>query len=461
MGFTPINGPGMAPKADVPEDVHSSSDILTTPSDHTQYRSAALAASEYLGRGETDDVAPVNHALHGPGVKKTNARSRKRSEPTTSSAKTKRRKTSDASDEILTAKPVAKKARAKTRVADSSGKGAPAPEPLPAHLEIVDDGTMDHPATQSTAIFSTPTSMHITGSPAKQTSMDALRATKGRTKTLYRCEEASDPSKPNVNYSQPWLSHRLTAASQHDQSGLLQPGTAPSPRNADHRESDKPGSSTYSEEDELELASANTGVEDPLLIQRQSSAVSEDLYADGINDVDIVAFADHVVDQSTAGAVPNGRLAKPQLRILSTSSNESAFCARTRPTFGLGRQVTPILTADEDYVVYDNGEDAEKETIDLRGADEESFVHQSPIPETRDWKLNMREVDKNEDYGGLLLSDGEREYLGKMGFSPDIFATDASLRTPQIVYFEQRTHTHRTPRFPKTNPRPFFRLRCF
>jgi hypothetical protein len=58
-------------------------------------------------------------------------------------------------------------------------------------------------------------------------------------------------------------------------------------------------------------------------------------------------------------------------------------------------------------------QDVESDSIDSITSPVEEDAPQRPLtPPARQWKLNMREVNQNEDYGGALFSEAERKILG-------------------------------------------------
>jgi hypothetical protein len=77
---------------------------------------------------------------------------------------------------------------------------------------------------------------------------------------------------------------------------------------------------------------------------------------------------------------------------------------------GPTHEVDQALSLEEGFILVEDDDEAIIEHI-TRGA-EEAAIHRSPTPPTRQWKLNMREVDENEDYGGALFSEAERQILG-------------------------------------------------
>jgi hypothetical protein len=61
----------------------------------------------------------------------------------------------------------------------------------------------------------------------------------------------------------------------------------------------------------------------------------------------------------------------------------------------------------------DRPQDAENDSIDSITSPVEEDAPQRPLtPPARQWKLNMREVNQNEDYGEALFSEAERKIIG-------------------------------------------------
>ena len=56
--------------------------------------------------------------------------------------------------------------------------------------------------------------------------------------------------------------------------------------------------------------------------------------------------------------------------------------------------------------------DEDNSIEDITSPVEEDAPQRPPTPPARQWKLNMHEVDENEDYGGALFSAEERKILG-------------------------------------------------
>ena len=89
------------------------------------------------------------------------------------------------------------------------------------------------------------------------------------------------------------------------------------------------------------------------------------------------------------------------------------------------RKVTPLLGPEEEFMQL--CDEDEVEFIELTDNVEEKAVQRSPTPPLHNNKLNLREVNPHEDYGGALLSDTDRQLLGMLDA---ILASFAALHSP-------------------------------
>ncbi len=407
--------------------------------------------SEYLGRGDGGDEAPVTQALRGQGTKTARSRGGKRAGTANVASTRKRRKTSDVSEGMTVTKPAAKKAKSKVIVENEAETDAPAnPQ------QHADDDAAEHVASnvnQAVPVFAPPTSMQTYHSAGQQTSVQALKSAHGRTKTLYRRTETPGQDQPDISYAEPWLNIQPTSEAQ---------GTSPlsarvlRPRHEKAVAVVVPG---QDQEARMPAAKSKTGKQKNKAAPQQKAAVTtksgrrrrstrsygEDFFGDDDDIDEVMALAD-TVEKVMPSHRPTKKAGKTPLATPVTSDAPAGQPKATKRRT-VEREPTQILTADEEFIVLDDEQEAECEgTPTTSEADHDSALRRSPTPPPRDKKFNMREVDEHEDYGGALLSDSEIQLLEKLKSTTPQYGHRPMVRLPFPA-----TMLDRSPIFGATN----------
>ena len=146
-----------------------------------------------------------------------------------------------------------------------------------------------------------------------------------------------------------------------------------------------------------------------IVASTSNSITDEDLICDDDDIEEALIIADKAEvkskSRSKVRAVPGTKDQLPE----SANTGEPAN-AQTGNKRVTKRKPTPLLNPDEEYIMLEDED--ETGIVDLTRAAEDTAKQAAPIPPPRERKLNMHEVNQNEDYGGALFSDAERQFLG-------------------------------------------------
>jgi hypothetical protein len=441
MGFTPINAPRLSPLHDclgAPPSEQRPGNVPTSPSNDRSGETKSIA-SEYLGRG--DEEVSLSAAAQTKRVTRTPGRKRA---ATTNGARTKkRRKTSDISDSIPVAKPKQTKGKAKIKTAKKSYVNPPA--------EIADVSSC-----QPVSLFSSSTSMETLSAPSLPTSFDAAKASKFGT-TLYHKSQGAENAPSSSFVSQPWLDSQANktqaktiktisgAAIDCGQAGVK---AVSDPQNRSPQGS--PGriatSRTLSEDlipadgldDDLALLDSIEGVAQRTLEMTPTSTsrasvlqskpkkttvvktprrcstaavdssrkLSEDFLVG--DDADMYEVLDRLPDSSVTAYVDTAQASLKRRNGSEMIQNKAAEYQKSAQLNKSNHDVN-VGSAEEQGLAA-NRKDGPLENIPT--ALDVSEVQRPQTPLARQWELNMREVEENEEYGGGLFSEAEKKILG-------------------------------------------------
>ncbi|KAK3699849.1 hypothetical protein LTR37_016264 [Vermiconidia calcicola] len=430
MGFTAINetDSGQWPASNPASSSNTGPEIPQSVNTSTaQQRQRRSVASEYLGRGELNELAPANDsarkALRGQGTKTTGNKGKKRASTSGTAANAKRRKISDVSDGMGVTKASSSKAKESNPPAVSAKRSGTRKDGQPSKEiseEQVEAATLHHTA-QSASVLIPATSMDVINTSSQQTSLDALKASKGHGMTLYGGYPTSSSHHSGSSYTQPLLNqqgvrneHPGAAANTRElrprKGPMEQPGE-PSRRHEEGIASQQPQNNNINPDTGAPKPQWRTAFpsknQRQQLTRRTSTRASEE---DFIGDDDCVAealeLANTVEERSTAQS--EAAISSKQMQLPSPASSNKLRDSRKKPK-SKKRKPTPILTPNEGFIDIDDADEADM--IDLTNAAEEPVALRPPTPPPRERKLNMREVDKHEDYGGALLSEAEKQLL--------------------------------------------------
>lgn len=417
-GFTAINAPEVGYKeASGTSQPPEGAKVSSVPSTVDQRKSVA---SEYLGRGDAEsgtlrliqDVGP----LHGPGSKKAGAKSKKRASSLASHANSKRRKISDVAETMGITKATGQASQT-CRVTPSTDvdtiqssptitaqKSRERAKPKRSPKARSEDPTMSN-AMQSVSVIAPSTSMDAVSRTPQQTSLEAVRANKGYGAVLYNGALPPSNIQANVTTFEP-LMNSTTQVDRPEATAntrVLRPRKAKAV--ADARSTAAP-----------ETDSVNSpGAQPPKrrLAERplpsgQSSVLDEDFLDEDDDLAEALALANTIETNFRPTAEAKATFSnKTQL---PTPVNSDTLTDSDNYQKPRKRRPTPILNPDEELVELSDEDEAE--IVDLREATENDATRRSPTPPARERKRNMREVDAQEDYGGALLSEAERQLLG-------------------------------------------------
>ena len=417
-GFTAINAP-TTDQSQLPDMAQTLDTRSPTRKANVAQQRPKTVVSGYLGRGDSEEAThagiPNGEPLRGPGTKTTGGKGKKRASASTNQENSKRRKVSEVSDGMTIMKSnVQTRDKAKTK----------SNAPNPANLR--EEAT----TSQSVNVFAQPTSMDAVHTSSHQTSVDALRASNGHEATLYKSDAGSSYRQGGVKFSQPWLNQPANI----DRTGAIANTRTLRPRKAATRQPQQ--LSAVAEENDTDLSydtssqqtsvekekptaaskqatcsNANKSKKPPArqLSSEQSRASDEDFIGDDDDVAETLALAEDI--ESKAKAPHETSASSSSKTHFPTPANSDAPASQHGNENPRRRNSTPILNLDEEFIELSDGD--EPEIIDLTMTVERTAVQRSPTPPPRERKLNMREVHAHEDYGGALLSEAERQLLGR------------------------------------------------
>ena len=439
MGFTPINAPrssalqasGVAPPSDE-RSTNASASQRNGQSDQ-----AKSIVSEYLGRGDDDISIPAaaqtTRVTRASAAKEKNAVTQKRAATTNNTPSQKRRKTSDISDSMPVAKPKQTKGKAKAKAAKQTEANPPA--------EVA-----NALSSQPVSLYSSATSMETLSVPSQQTSFDAAKASKFGT-TLYHGSQVARGAPSSSLVSQPWFEAHFDqtkadaistgngAATRRGQANVK---AMSDPRNRGPQKIISKAASSRTLSDEFMPAD---GLEDDPALLDFIEAVTQKTMEMTPGTTSQAAVRQRKPKESTAGkplktssipAMGSSRTLSEDFLVgddadmdevlnvtmvasanVESQADDKEAPSKLRKGSGTiegnatkGRKSAKSKTSNHDVDVVLT----EEQNLAANGEDDPPEDTATPL--ARQWKLNMREVDENEDYGGAMFSEAERKILG-------------------------------------------------
>lgn len=442
-GFTAINALA-APDGDRSAEGAYAGPVTRSSSNGTIGDATKTVASDYLGRGIVDatiaEVKEASRPSFGSGAKKSGSSTKRRASTTTSQKNPKRQKPSDVASGLPVKKP---RSHAKNKPAAVSASSVSvgaensaannssnisfvtAPE-HPPQSDASSVAAPQHPS-QVVSIIAAPTSMHSLHSSSPRTSFDVVRSS-GHGATVYQGAE-SGADRSNRTRNTPGTS--MQQAKQGDAGATSQflrsqkpksaSGTKATrgPRNA-KAEAGVPEQVPEATSDDARTPAARVTraakKADPASSSLQKSTVSSRTLSEDFIGQDDEEGLIEILDRARA-IRGKSDIPRPQqgsssnaVQLSGTANASKPITASANKTKGMKRRATPILGPEEEFTqLCDENEEGFNELTDDV---EEYDLTRSPTPPHRDKRLNLREVDPHEDYGGALLSDTDRELLG-------------------------------------------------
>ena len=365
MGFTAIN------RVFAPTTASEGSE--STAVDGKNPDDAKSVASAYLGRGQ--DEPPEQ--LTAPN-KKCTAKSRKRAAPPAKASKTKKRRTSSVKDVLAVRKQANQevtrpKVGANTTTSGHTGENVHRQDTRQRDdIANTESDEAAPTATKSISVYAPSTSMDALDSTSAQTSFNSVKANAGKSFTLYQGAPSSSSTPVNTSFTQSWSSS---------------PEKINSLTNKTDDASDEASTARLTLNEVADSADATNTCKSAL----HGEQTETDTNFDGNGDDCILGHAADepiIVDDSDHEPRRSARLAKsakPETRIPLQES------------FDFGE----MSDVDED------------DLVNFAKTVEEAAEERPSTPSKRLRKDNIRDVEENEDYGGALLSQAEKDVISE------------------------------------------------
>lgn len=402
----------------------------------------------------------TTRVARGSAAKTRGTALKKRAATTNEQSASKRQKSSDVSNSMPVAKP-------KSKPGTSKSKSKPA--------KLIEEHAPVEPAegvaSQAVPLFSSSTSMEKLSAPSQQTSFDAVRASKGYGMTLYHGFDAISNAPSSSIISQPWLEKSGTKDIQMNRSDAsTNAGKADKDLEASDGQNDDPAKPiggrmrslrTLSEDfmlggdDELEDAMALIELPEAKSTQsQQAKSVSHTQTSRGLQESKakkmqrsrkpVLPVDSNVTSSRTLSEnfmigddedMVEALTSAVELQLIrDTQNKQTQASTKIRTSLGIAessRFKSPLRTVSKDP--RDDKAPAQAALgTSARSGNEAECVEDisSPAdgqrpqtPLTRQRKLNMRDVDANENYGGALFSEAEKKILGMVFRASSSFAS--------------------------------------
>ena len=399
MGFTAINAKPATESSAQPS--HNARSLAMGGAREGQPRNNSIA-SEYLGRGE--ERGPIisdgldSGKVSGSSAKKSSGKGKKRASTAKPKSSTKRRKATDISDNLVVTKlrdevkPATKASRPKVSKGTSSmsgigGGGIPFQDATMLH-GITANVDIIHPSISTYAPSTSMDSLKGT-----QTSLDAVRCSKGPSTTIYT-------GNPNESVARTVLGVPKLPSNGSESYSLVVSGTS----SAVHEMALRPRKKSVVKNVKGGASSSSITLQDSVKPNEENFINDDDDFAELAELVEAVpnittsswnnvrSFAEEGPQLPTP--VNSGGIAEPPDATLETQHGSSAANS----------------DHEEEFTAHFDDEEAAEVTKLTSLADE--TASESDSRPRREKSMNMREVDRHEDYGGALLTDSERQLLG-------------------------------------------------
>lgn len=426
-GFTPINAPPAPIRQQHRSDNSENTQRQTrSTGDIANGKASKTSASDYLGRGDPTGVSAEikegSGALNGSGTKKPRGAGQKRSSNTGGQKSAKRQKTNDGASGMSITKPAAK-AKKKTAVNSPSSTivdGGKVPDLDTSNASNI-VATEYQP--QMVSVIAPTTSMNSLHSSAQPTSLDAVRSS-GHSTVVYQGAN-NKAEKPTARLQKPHTSlQQVREQDKESYSRALQPrnpnvvpnDTITSAKKARQVDDSVDPSEIRLIEQKKQHSSTSRSTKSDRTRHGKSTGTSKTISEDFIGEDDeqgliealneaVVIAADPEVTRKRGAPLEGApQLLAPKLDERMPSSFKNSRKNK--------RKETPILGPEEEFMQLCDKDEAG--IVELADSVEEHTFDLSPMPQHRNKKLNLREVDPHEDYGGALLSDTDKQLLGML-----------------------------------------------
>jgi len=401
-GFTAINEPSGASHPLASSSYRNGVICRARSYEGQLYRDqSTLAVADFQGDRNTNvakaTVKQTTGPLCGLGSKKTASapQGKKRKGSATIEPNGKRRKISDVAESVPVTKPASRgELKNTTRSSKPETVAALHDESKPCHI----DSVPLRPA-PSVSVVAPQTSMNTFHPAANLTALDAVRSSPGHSTTVYQGSQVQSATRKQAQVVQPWLNHASSSFPTSTNRGNT---NSPQRQKAVHSQQTAPATTVTTNH------AKRTKVDG--LHNAYSRAIScipnleEDFLAD---DHDINLHEAFKLTQQAENTSKQPKSKRDKLHAASELQRTGGAIASGAKLKALSRKPTTILTPEEELMQL--ADDDEAELMEVTVDAEQSY---------RDKKLNLRNVDPNEDYGGLLLSDAERNLLGRLHLLP-------------------------------------------
>lgn len=401
-GFTPINAPISRSTAPSPGQLEGSRGT----SDQRQTRTVA---SNYLGR-EGDLPA-------APPPKQSDTQGKRRAVTAGDAAKTnKRRRSSDVDDGLRVtksrgnydeqiSKPSEDDKPAKSSKPNKKATASKQPKKTSGTVGAGNDEA-EASTTRSVSVYAPVTSMDVLDSTSARTSLDSMKANAGQSFTLYQGPSSTSSFQSSFRFFQPLLN-------SSSQPTHIQPQTTvEATKKAQHDDG-----FAYPTSDNDEISARDAPVS-----RRPNQAHSPRTTDDVAEKLKVPGDASRLTSRPKKAVNCRAEQDFSDIDAMQNVRPEPPKPAATK----LRRSQSTVTLVDED----DFGELAEEDMAELADEVEKVVAERNSLtPPPRDRKQNMREVDEHEDYGGMLLSDAERQLLGEFEPSHVFRTTDLMIHS--------------------------------
>lgn len=415
-GFTAINGPSGASHP-LASSSYGNGVICRARSYEGQleHNQSTIAVSDSHGHGNGNvakaAVKQITGPLCGLGSKKTATvtapQGKKRGTSATKELNGKRRKISDVAQSMHVMKPASRGKSEFTKKDTPSGPPA-ASNPAPGSFHEAESN-----AAHSVSVFAPQTSMNTCHQSTNLTSLDAVRSSPGQSTTVYQGRQLQSTTARKARPVQPWLNH---ASSSSPVSGSNANTSLLHPRKAAQLKSAITSTPAKTRHVQGVKGDAQRTVDGGALGHMHSA--QEDFLADEDN-FNLHEALKLTQQAETTNEKPGTRSrqlrAATEIKHTGIKQAEAAVATKSKVK-ALSRKPTVILTPEEELMQL--ADDDEAELLEVTVEAEQSY---------RDKRLNLRNVDPHEDYGGLLLSDAERNLLGRDDQNPPALCSTLSL----------------------------------
>lgn len=366
MGFTAIN------RVSAPAEASEGSEEQVTKVNTLD--GPKSVASAYLRRGQNEPP----EQLTAPN-KKCTTKSRKRAAPPGKASKAKKRRTSSVKDSLAVSKRPDQevnrpKSGTNTTTSGHTSENVHRQDTRQrGDIANTESDKAAPTATKSISVYAPSTSMDALDSTSTQTSFNSVKANAGKSFTLYQGAPSSCFTPVNTSFTQSWASSPEK----------INPVT-----NKTDNTSDEASTARLTSNEAADRAEATNACQSPSYGEQMETAIDYDDNAVNAEESILGHAADEpiIVDDSDHEPRRSARLAKfanPDSRLHSQESFDF-----------------------DEYSDID-----EDDLVNFAKTVEEATEERPTTPSKRLRKDNIRDVEENEDYGGALLSQAEKDVI--------------------------------------------------